>query len=406
MKRNLSNGVGVGFGLTALLLLGTGLLAGCSGAEDCSASRTCAPSAPDETPDPGAGGTAGATGGAGGLGGAAGGGGTSSGTAGSGGAAPAAGGSAGEPGGAGAAGEGEPEPPSDMTAPFVESIVPADGASGVSADAPVVITFSEPMDRAVAESAIVATDIAAPAYSWDETGKVLTIAHTTPFEYATGTDPNTLTAKSYNVTISRGATDLAGNRLVDAAATTFTTLRRLRYVSAPLADEFGRAVTVVSNGGGAVGCVGQSWLMIGETSETVYLKLFTSFGMSQLPPGIVAFERASLTTAELLGVAGAPYGSQSLGVLVAERVQYAALGVTALEMPGLGSPYMLADARRTTGRLEADVETDLAAAYAAGESALQLRIGFTNGLSANGQIDGVMMSCSSPFGIDVTYLVP
>jgi hypothetical protein len=174
----------------------------------------------------------------------------------------------------------------------------------------------------------------------------------------------------------------------------------------PLADEFGRGVTLVSNSGGAVGCTLSGLLVIGELSEMAYVKAFTSFGVSELPPGIVAFERANLTTSELLSVMGSPYGTQSLGVLVAERVLYPALGVTAFEMPAVGSAHLLADARRTSGTLEADVAADLAGAYAAGQSALQLRIGFTNGPSANGQNDGVVLTCTSPFGLDVTYLVP
>src|SRR5690606_1585612 len=52
---------------------------------------------------------------------------------------------------------GGPTPGGDGTPPKVVSTVPADGAAGVALNRSVVITFSEPMDRAKTQAAIVWT---------------------------------------------------------------------------------------------------------------------------------------------------------------------------------------------------------------------------------------------------------
>jgi hypothetical protein len=283
-------------------------------------------------------------------------------------------------------------------------VSPADGSSGVRADAPVIITFSEPMDRAMVEDAVVSSAGAEPEFSWDDSGRVLTLFHAAPFEYAAGTDPATLAAKTYTISVSRGATDLAGNRLADAASATFGTLRRLQSALTPTPDQSNRRVQIVTNAGVVAGCL-PAIALVGEVSDVRYTKLFVSFDLGQLPEELVEIEQGQLAAGEIVKVTGAPYGLQSLGVLAAERVQFTSLGVTAFEAPALAEPRLLADALFTRGPISAEVTRDVAAAHAAGTSA-QFRIGFTNGLSENGELDFVTLSCSGEYALGLTYLAP
>ena len=104
----------------------------------------------------------------------------------------------------------------DSTRPALAAILPPNGAVGVDPNASIVMTFSESMSRASTEAAVtMAPSPGAATYSWDGTGRVLTI------------DPPPLVPGTvYTVTVSCGALDSSdpGNALASCpVSSTFTT---------------------------------------------------------------------------------------------------------------------------------------------------------------------------------------
>lgn len=122
----------------------------------------------------------------------------------------------------------------DTTPPSVVSIAPADGSKGVRADAKIVLTFSEPMDRAATEAAWASEELPGEkmGFVWNEAGTVLTVTPSSPLEYAEVADLQGA-AKRYAIAVGAGAKDLAGNAMGQAASSEFFTLRSL-FATAPL----------------------------------------------------------------------------------------------------------------------------------------------------------------------------
>ena len=186
---------------------------------------------------------------------------------------------AGSPGAAAAAAPGEAPAPvvSDRVPPEILSVTPANGAVGVKAGAPIVISFSEPMDQratldAFASETLPRTDA---TLSWNEAGTTLTIQPHTPLEYAHATrkddEPLELDARRYGYSLTRFATDLAGNPLAETRVT-FSTLRDVTHTLSAVP-----ALTGVLQG----------------TGDDTRMYGFISFDTSLLPSGIVALERAA-----------------------------------------------------------------------------------------------------------------
>jgi len=67
------------------------------------------------------------------------------------------------------------------TGPYIVTTYPADGQTNVPVDAPIVITFSEPMNTSAVTVAIVPIIMLTP--SWSGGNTVLTLTHATPFSY-------------------------------------------------------------------------------------------------------------------------------------------------------------------------------------------------------------------------------
>jgi hypothetical protein len=218
--------------------------------DDCRASKTCAPEAAAAASGIGSGGTAGATasesagepgqggdaarGGQGGTlgnlaaagqGGEAG---TSSGAAGEGGVPS---GGTGATGGNGAGGEAgrDAEPLPDTTPPYVVEISPADGATGVRADADIVVTFSEPMHRVETEKAYGSLDLPTKnvTFLWSNGDRTLTIHPDKGLEYGHFTEADAVPFdQTYAYILASEGRDVAGNRLEDDFEASFTMLRR------------------------------------------------------------------------------------------------------------------------------------------------------------------------------------
>ncbi len=118
----------------------------------------------------------------------------------------------------------------DTTTPTLLSVTPDDGATGVSSDTPIVLTFSEPMKKTETQAAYASSSIGIRPnevnFAWNPDATVLTIKPNAPLTYAAGTDPAATAALDYSFSLSRNATDLAGNKLAPLSSS-FKTLRRI-----------------------------------------------------------------------------------------------------------------------------------------------------------------------------------
>jgi hypothetical protein len=99
----------------------------------------------------------------------------------------------------------------DTTSPTVLASSPSSGASDVDITTEITITFSEPMDTAATEGAVLISPGSITKRTWDAGGSLLTLS--------VELEPQT----TYSITISQGATDIAGNTITSGHSVTFTT---------------------------------------------------------------------------------------------------------------------------------------------------------------------------------------
>lgn len=175
----------------------------------------------------------------------------------------------------------------DTTPPHIVSLRPPNGAVGVLADTPIIIEFSEPMARRETGDAFASETLprAETEMSWNEAGTVLTLQPHRSLSYAHATLENDealeLRADTYGYTLTRFATDLAGNPLSETSVR-FSTLREVTHRLRPVAELTGALRDQPP------GALQPRWYG------------FVTFDASSLPSGIVRLERA---VAEL-----GPYG--------------------------------------------------------------------------------------------------
>ncbi len=170
--------------------------------------------------------------------------------------------------------------PADTTLPRIVAVRPKNGAIGVPAEAPIIIEFSEPMNQPATRDAIASETLsrAETDMSWNEAGTVLTLTPKRPLSYAHATleddEPLELQAKNYGYTLTRFATDLAGNPLAETSVQ-FSTLREVTHTLTPVAALTGarRAVPV----GG---------------EQQTRLFGFVTFDAGVIPAGVVKLEHA------------------------------------------------------------------------------------------------------------------
>ena len=171
-------------------------------------------------------------------------------------------------------------PRTDTTAPRVVSVQPANGAVGVAADAKIVIEFSEAMDQQATRDALASETLlrADTAMSWDETGTILTLEPRAALTYAhatlTDAEALELPAKTYGYTLTRFATDLAGNPLAETTVE-FSTLRGVAHTLTPVAGLTGARRAVPPSGDAQPRLCG-----------------FLTFDVGSVPSGVVELERA------------------------------------------------------------------------------------------------------------------
>lgn len=102
----------------------------------------------------------------------------------------------------------------DQTPPTIVDSSPVDGATGVGLSTLVTITFSEPMNRSVAETGFGVTPVVTASITWSNNDTVLTWTPVVPLSGAT----------LYGVNVLSSVEDLAGNTLGTSFSYSFTTL--------------------------------------------------------------------------------------------------------------------------------------------------------------------------------------
>jgi hypothetical protein len=285
----------------------------------------------------------------------------------------------------------------DLEPPTILSVSPADGETGVAADAPIVITFSEPMDKAATQVAYQSTDIspAAVTMSWNDAGDELTIVPNDPFEYAEGlsTDIDTLEPLSYAFTIGQAARDKAGNELESELPVEFSTYRRLLHLEYMMGSMTAR---LRGSGGFILGT-----LLAGDDQDGDYYWGVTSVALYDLPAGIEVFEEVVFNADQDEAVPD-PFEGLGLGNLHVYDVAYSDIG-TAEDAPMLTDLGTLStDA--AAGWRELDVTAAVAEDYEAAEDLTQFALRFetetdTDGISEFAQFE-------TDGGLLFTFLIP
>jgi hypothetical protein len=137
----------------------------------------------------------------------------------------------------------------DTVPPSLDATDPANGATGVPLTRVLGLTFSEEMDPATFAASVSADNALTFALSWSAATRTLTL---TPHE-------RLVCGTTYTVAVGPGATDLAGNALVQPASFAFTTHLDCEepVTSASLAGgafTAAQSVTLTCTDGGGSGC--------------------------------------------------------------------------------------------------------------------------------------------------------
>lgn len=293
---------------------------------------------------------------------------------------------------AGSAGRDEVD--EDTTPPRVLSSSPGDDERGVPSDAPIVIRFSEPMNRDQTASTV-AFRGAQAFLEWDELGTELSLLPVNELEYARGLDPAIVKALAYSLFVGQSATDLAGNALGSDYTATFYTARELSRALPQIPTLMGYAIDSENPRASAVAAdpaVGDAL----DQSESGFI----SFDLSVLPSDIRAVTSATLT-ARQYQVTGDPY---QMGSMMLEQISFSAAQAVLTTPAKTSFGVLFADAATETATIDVTsaVQTLLAEG---GDSAglVQFRFAFERASNPNGVTDEVRLL---PVKLDVSYLAP
>ena len=205
-------------------------------------------------------------------------------------------------------GSGDETGPPDLEAPWVVSFSPEDGAEGIRSDDPIVLEFSESMDRDSVEAAF-SGDLPGVEFSWNPDGSRLTVTATDGFPYAEGTNLAVLPALEFSYALGEQATDEAGNPIEDGVEATFTTLRRI-LVS--IEED-----PALSAGLFADGTIVPTVFYVGDSGSNERLVTAVSFALPSEKYADGEFERATLLAAQtVVQDPYAPLGDLELDVVV------------------------------------------------------------------------------------------
>jgi hypothetical protein len=273
----------------------------------------------------------------------------------------------------------EPEPEIDETAPAVLSITPPDGATGVRADAQVVIAFSEPMDQASVAGALHAPGLGDYSLAWNGAGDILTITPETELPYAEGEDPGAIAPHAFQVALGAAASDLAGNRLEQSSGTTFSTLKSIEVVLLPdaaltgwaSADEFGEGLLAAA----------------GVNDDDIELRAGFTFSIQPIPAAAVEIAHATFVTKQF--AYGDPY--TELGNLMIDHVSFASVADAFLpDIHGTMGILSYSEAEDIAAEVTSGVEDDRAHRLQRGALS-QFRVRFETGASDSGKVEAVFL---------------
>lgn len=306
----------------------------------------------------------------------------------------------GESGGEESSGE-EGETTSAVDAPTILEVLPEDGAIGVAAGDPILVLFSEPMDKASTQAAYQSADIPAGSvtFSWNDAGDALTITPNDPLDYAEGTSAATTDALSYAFTISSAGESEGGVSLEDDTEVSFSTLRRLSLSYTQDTNLSGR----IRDLGGATLLAGS--YSLGDNTINDTGRGFVTFDVSSLPEGPVTVEDGNLH-ARFSTVQGNPF--IDLGAVVYQHVSYETFNDALFDAEALGTASGLF-ATINDDEVDRDV-TDIAAAAVEDPDTFGERVQFRfrwvfSETDNDGQTDGVTM-VAGDLGLDLQVLVP
>lgn len=199
----------------------------------------------------------------------------------------------------------------DTTAPMVVSFTPDAGALGQPRNPLMRVTFSEPMDKAATQGALVVSSPNAitGTYSWDLSGRTVTFTPTPPqggFAYGT----------TISWQVGTGARDLAGNTLPVTQQYTFRVVREFSAtLTATAADGYLREVGVTRTAFPT-----STYSYAGDTSTNDAYKTFLYFDFASLPTNIIRVQTASLGI-HIVSRIGDPKGSLG-GWLTVESIPW------------------------------------------------------------------------------------
>ncbi len=290
--------------------------------------------------------------------------------------------------------------------PVVVEVSPVNGANGVRADAPIVVRFSEPMDRASTEAAYQSEGIpsASVAFEWSEDDTVLSILPGAPLEYGSGTDPELVPARRLSYFISASAASQAGEALSRTYEFSFSLLRQIELTvfAVQNRDLSGSFRSNDTYGGGQCArdqvnmCVGDA-RVAGASEQS---RGFISFELPPLPDSVV--EVGAALNLEITGMAGNPFAG--LGGLVLEHIRFDAIGADAFSASALDEMGLIASEGGTGTLISADVSSALAADSDAG-SLTQYRLRFEDATDDDNASDAILSAWDTQ-SIDVVYLMP
>jgi hypothetical protein len=310
------------------------------------------------------------------------------------------------------AGTGGSGPVADKTPPKVVSVTPTNNAKGVKSDASIVVTWSEPMNKASAQGAFQSVDLAGQVtFAWNAQGTVMTVKPSKPLEYATGLHANlaSLAARAYSISLNTSAEDVAGNGLASDYTFKFWTLREVSW--SVLASTNIDAYVLTSAGVAAKGDAdGGIW--VGDEDNNGWRRMALDFGISGIPAAAVGITRASVTASMTMTApwTGKPLGSPFtwLGKVVLDHIHAPVIDASTLLVEPLRRVGDLATSA-TPGEKTVDATVAVAedvAKRASRNNRSQFRAQFTTTTNGNNGADAAFFGYDSSAKLSVNYLVP
>jgi hypothetical protein len=314
-------------------------------------------------------------------------------------------------GGMGAAGTGGTGPLPDTTAPTIVSVTPTNNSKGVANNATIVITWSEPMNKASAQASFQCPDLAGKVtFDWPS-ATAMTVTPSEPLVYAQGkhADLATLQAKSYAITLNTSAQDLAGNALAKTYTSKFSTLRRVTWSVSALTN----ANIYVLTSAGTVGLGdSDSGVHVGDQADNSWQRMAVQFDLSGIPAAAtgVVYATFSMPMTMTASWTGKPLGLPfaNLGKVVLDHIQTPKIDSSALLLEPLRRVGDLATAATPAVKtLEATTAiADDLAKRAQRKNHSQFRAQFTTTTNGDSSADAVFFGYNADATLSVDYLIP